>query len=451
MAVTFGTERREADDGIDATAFAKFESMWSHVVKSGAWPQPIVKPEGVPGSTDGSFYLRKTPVSQGGLSSQRVKAEDEAIGDVHADAWHAPPFARLTEHGRVVLPLCMTFRYLWKGADNEQYPIQADLVYASDTCMLHRIRDNPMLPTRLSGKYFSALSSSALALKPCEINGYVAWYFQDADGTYHPMKEARTRRFKNVHKDEPEVQDMARHILKQDLLAMPDFTQVPHPSLTRRANVNANPHIKRRRPITQQPINEREAERQRLAWHMGNSALAVMNYLVEVFPGLSRNITVQILGTEQPIEQMLVHLPQEVQAILMPEPPFLMLGGVLLWLSRTGQGLDQFSIGTACTNLQQVLNSRTNPDRFCLSASDWCASFEPQLRMSFLGCRLSADTLTVHRHGTRDVLKHVQIMDMLAETAFVRHVDTNTAIQCAVKQTPECFLRLMALPLATPR
>jgi len=355
-----------------------------------------------------------------------------------------------TNNSRVQLPLRMVFRWMWKGHDNEQYPIEADLIFYSSHVMLHRILPNPMFPDRFNGRYFSHLSTSALYIKPTETNGYTSWYYQDAHGSFHTLKDARSAGFRNSYTQRPAA-DLAPRILKDVLLRESDMAQTVHHGISRRGRVRG---VKRRRPIappvvpdadinifnvstisSQQPVCA-------VQWSLPHAVKVLIDYMVEVFPGHSRHILVQSKsdGCFIPIASFICSIPDLPDALrqrILLETPFIILGCLIIWSTVIKSNMTELIVATDSHNIQSILNSHIRPKQFFLSAADWLMSFEAGRAMRLCEFNVTAETLNIFRQ--KELSKTVRLTDMLDEIAFARHVDFSVTKMSIFRDTPAIF------------
>jgi len=365
---------------------------------------------------------------------------------------------------RLQLPLSMTFRWMWKASDGEQYPVIADLVYVSEHVMLHQIRAHPLFPERFSGKYFSKLSTSALYIKPTEVNGYVAWHFQDSTGAYRKMKDARDMGFRNMYAERPSLQPTAARIVKESLHRMSDMAQTLHPQIAKRGK-SAAP--KKRRPIAVQPNDavhetfedgggaasssmqlQPFALAPSVPWTLPNSVKAWLDYAVEVFPGSSKHISIAWSGEQQTLNSMksadlvsldhvVAQMPPGMQIAVASQSPFNKLGCVMSWSMAIKGYVDEICIGTDCTNIQQTLANRIRPKEFFLSLGDMLQSFEARKVFRCYPFSINTDGVTIYRQGT--AIKTIRINDVVDEVAHARHVEFNIVKWSVIRDTPSLF------------
>jgi hypothetical protein len=360
---------------------------------------------------------------------------------------------------RLVLPLTLLYRYQWQGPDGNCYPIWADLVYAEAHIMLHKIRPNPCFPERFNGKYFEHLSTSSLYIKPTDYNGYIAWYYQDQEGQFHTVQEARKRGFINSYADFPTIEPRANRISKDVLLRFADMAQVLHPSLAR--NTGKGGGAKRRKRIVQASTDEViehevpfSKELLQQTWTQCHSVKAFLDYALEVFPGHARDIRVAWSGITAlssmgptapflPLSQALSQaLPQEMWPHLQDTTPLLQLGALMLWSMQVKGYVDSLQFATDCANIQTALQMRVRPKEFCLSLSDMLQEFEPRKWLRLQPFALTAETVSVFRGGV--VIKNIRTTDLVDEVAHARHVAFNVVKLTVLQHTPKFFLYFSA-------
>jgi hypothetical protein len=355
---------------------------------------------------------------------------------------------------RLQLPLTLLFRYQWQGPDGETYPIYADLVYVESHMMLHKIRENPKFPERFNGKTFEHLSTSALYMKPTEYNGYTAWYYQHPDGEFYTLQHARQLGFINSFHECPSMEPRHTRIAKDVLLRFADMAQVVHPHFMRNAGKGGGAKRRKRqvRPSTSEVMEHEiptSSELWQQPWTQCHSVKAFLDYVVEVFPGHSREIRIAWSGfnvlsgmgpaapfllLSQVLEQVFT-FSQQTQ--LHEAPPLMQLGAFVLWSMQTKGYVDCLQFATDCANIQTALQTRVRPKEFSLSLADCLQEFEPRKWFRLQPFSVTAEMISLFRNGV--IVKNIRTTDVVDEVAHARHVAFNLVKLTVLQHTPKFF------------
>ena len=357
---------------------------------------------------------------------------------------------------RIQLPITMYFRCLWKGKDNEQYPVMADLLFVSDHVLLHQVRPHPQFPDHFSGKHFSHLSTSALYIKPTEQNGYTAWFFRSPDGKFRPLKDARTMfGFRNFYKERPSVQ-LAPRIIKDVLLRMADMAQTPNPIIVKHVKTSdgSKKKKKKRCPNVSSSVApwETSPPQDVVSWDLTHAVKALLDYLVEVFPGSSKYVTVAV-DSGQGTQMMDIEpackcvFPHGLPNTMGPQSNFNLLGCFIVHSLQSKGYMNEITISTNCSNIQTALHARLRPKELFLALGDLLEFFDPKRSLQFYPFTLSPETLSIYRQGK--AYKNVRMNDVLDELAYSRHVEFNVAKNSVIRDTPLLFANVCP-PLLLP-
>lgn len=404
------------------------------------------------------FYLER----RWGLNNKDERREDEEVEEEGEETaghqeehrqQHDDVSSTAQEDGAepvLQLPIRMVFRWMWKGHDNEHYPIEADLLEVDGNKMIHHINYNPHFADRFNGKHFTRLSNSSLYIKPTEANGFISWYYRNEQGQLRTMKEARARGFANPLVPRPPL-IMPPRMTKDMLLRESDMTQRVHHDLER-GKQGAGGRRRRRRPVVStvpaMPLGFSMQQQVLLdphnfQWTMAHSVKVLVDYMVEVLPGMSNHILLSDVGIFRPVHHFVSQLPLHAQNILATATasPFLLLGSLILWWHKTSQRIPDILLGTECSNITNLLNTRVRPREFVVAAAEWLATFTPKQCFQLRSFDMSQEHISIYRHDV--FAKSVQITDMLDEIACVRHVDLAMAKIATHRELPVVFTQVL--------
>jgi hypothetical protein len=372
--------------------------------------------------------------------------------------------------GRIQLPLTIMFRFMWQDDMGNLHPIIGDLVHVDGMHLIHCIRYNPIFPARFNGKYFLFPSKSAFSIKAMEYNGFNTWFFLDQDGCAQTLNYARKIGFRNNSNVVPPHEPQAPAIKKAELLLMTQRAIEINPMTNKRRQLTVAQQSGKRRKVNPNPSHDQRAAAQRAirhptstpqpssipwmlrsstattttSWNIGNSALAVVQYLLEVFPGKIRNVRVAWSGiapvsaSTAPSEpQLLTQVMQEQMPPQMhshiPHEPLQQLSCYMIWSLASKGYVDSLLLATD----SQTLDARTKN----------CSLYPLMCSWSDLTCFrllpfvISVDSVTMYTADGK-IGRSVPITMVLDDIAAMRHVERQvvcTAVRQSTIPMPLCM------------
>ena len=367
--------------------------------------------------------------------------------------------SKKSDHGnKIILPIEMTFRWTWKGMDNEHYEIRALLLYVDleRRVMFHYVYPHSQYGEageHFSGRYFANLSSSALHLHPVETNGFKTWFFRE-NGSFHEMDVARQRGFVNFlnkrptsgfvfsNSDLPPV-SLERSLTKTALTLKANMTREVHWDI---GTPSSNKQSHNRRKLQQHIVAPETivASTQSLSqqWQIEHSVKVVLDYMVEIFPGHSEDIKINEEIITTVIQQESIE--KSLQDHIISQTPFNMLGCFMLWhMLYKNPIIPAITIQTDCSDVLTKLKSRTLPHYNQIVAYSVLAGFKNRTYLKFYSFQITTQELIVYRETKEEEYAHIPIQNMLAEIAHVRSASTYDTLKSYMSDTLPLFHRII--------